>query len=326
MKLWKILFFNFLIMGTLISISSISWFSMWMGLEINLLSFIPLISKYKNLYSSESAIKYFMIQAIASIILLMSMIIFSMNFSLNNSSLMMNSALFLKMGAAPFHFWMPEIIEGLSWFLTFTMLTWQKIAPMILLMYNISSISFFMIFIFSSMIISTLFNLNQSSLRKILVFSSINHIGWMLSIIYINQTIWLIYFLIYFFLSMKLIFMFFSLNIFNFNQISLFSNSKLFKLFFLVNFFSLGGLPPFLGFFSKWIILNELLMLNVTFTIFMIFITLIMLFSYIRIFLPSLILKSQEISNKMNFSKKLTFLNYLNFMFLMLNPLIYFIF
>nr|AFP16929.1 NADH dehydrogenase subunit 2 [Cerylon histeroides] len=293
---FKILFLLTLIMGTLISISAYSWMSMWMGLEINLLSFIPLISSYKNKFSTESALKYFITQALASIILLFSVImIMSMNEFLPQIHekymiLILNSSLLLKMGAAPFHFWFPQVMEGLNWNNNLILLTWQKLAPMILLMYNFSSINFLLLISIISMMIGSFLGLNQSSLRKIMAFSSINHIGWMLMSLLVNQSIWMIYFLVYTFISLSILMMFQILNIFYFSQFSFFLNkNSLIKFFFSLNFLSLGGLPPFIGFFPKWLTLNYILKEKFFLMAFlMILFTLVTLYFYIRLIFSSM--------------------------------------
>jgi NADH-ubiquinone oxidoreductase chain 2 len=59
-----------LIGGILISISANSWLGAWIGLEINLISFIPLISSQENIFTTEASLKYFIIQALASSTLL----------------------------------------------------------------------------------------------------------------------------------------------------------------------------------------------------------------------------------------------------------------
>jgi NADH-ubiquinone oxidoreductase chain 2 len=71
----KILLSTTLIGGILISISSNSWLGAWIGLEINLISFIPLISTQENIYTTEASLKYFVIQALASSVLLFLVII-----------------------------------------------------------------------------------------------------------------------------------------------------------------------------------------------------------------------------------------------------------
>nr|AXS65019.1 NADH dehydrogenase subunit 2 [Cleroidea sp. 1 KM-2017] len=290
MKFYKLMFFITMISGTLISICSYSWLGMWMGLEINLISIIPLINNNLNMYSTESSIKYFLTQTIASMFILFSIILMSMNmemmFFLKNKILMiiMNSGLLTKMGAAPFHFWFPEVMEGLSWINCFIMLTWQKIAPMILIMYNIILNNFFFFIITGSMLISGILGLNQISMRKILTFSSINHIGWMLSAMIHSKIIWLINFIIYTLITINLIFIFNKFKIFFVNQmIFLLNNKFIMKMFFCMNFFSLGGLPPFLGFLPKWLIINEMIMnKNYFLSFLMIMLTLLTLYFYTR--------------------------------------------
>nr|QEG58680.1 NADH dehydrogenase subunit 2 [Oberea yaoshana] len=323
MNFYKIMFLIILMIGTLIAISSYSWMSMWMGLEINLLSIIPLMKDSKNLFPSEAALKYFITQALASSILLMS-IITSLNFNemipntLNFLSLMMNSSFLMKMGAAPFHAWFPEVMEGLNWMNSFIMLTWQKIAPMMLIFYNCKFSIFFMLIIISSTLISGILGLNQISLRKIMAYSSINHIGWMIASMMNFQTIWMIYFIIYSIISLNIIWLFYKFNIFYLPQLFQILNfNKLTKLFFMINFLSLGGLPPFLGFFPKWLVINNLVQNNfLMISTLLIIFTLITLFFYLRILFSSLTINTTE-TLKMNYSNlKIKMINF-NFISLM---------
>nr|YP_010572570.1 NADH dehydrogenase subunit 2 [Paraphlugiolopsis jiangi]UZH35935.1 NADH dehydrogenase subunit 2 [Paraphlugiolopsis jiangi] len=287
----KILFLSTLIMGTLISISSTSWLGVWMGLEINLLSFIPLMSNTKNIMSTEASLKYFLIQAIASSLLLFSLI---MMFLMSNMSIFLNhevflllisSALLLKLGAAPFHFWFPATMEGLSWWNNLILMTWQKIAPLMLLSYLINMNMFFSIIIISSIGIGSLGGLNQTSLRKLMAYSSINHLGWMIAAMTSGENLWELYFLIYLFLSTAIIFMFNTFQSFHINQNFLMMNNDpkiKFCLFTLL--LSLGGLPPFLGFLPKWLIIQAMAELNSLLIVtLMVITTLITLFYYIRI-------------------------------------------
>nr|QBF00307.1 NADH dehydrogenase subunit 2 [Stegana sp. 'xiaoyangae'] len=285
----KIFFLIIMMAGSLISITSTSWMSAWMGLEINLLSFIPLMSDNNNLMSTEASLKYFLVQALASSVLLFAIIIFMihknldfmMNFSY--SPMIITSALLLKSGAAPFHFWFPNIMNGLSWMNCLLLMTWQKIAPLMLISYmNFQSLLFLTVVL--SVIIGSLGGLNQTSLRKLMAFSSINHLGWMLISLNINESIWFIYFFLYSFLSFTLIFMFDSFKIFHFNQMfSLFFNSKTLKFILFTNFLSLGGLPPFLGFLPKWLIIQQLSSQNQYFLLMVLVMSaLITLFFYLR--------------------------------------------
>nr|YP_010027236.1 NADH dehydrogenase subunit 2 [Papilio paris]QOS04228.1 NADH dehydrogenase subunit 2 [Papilio paris]WDW20266.1 NADH dehydrogenase subunit 2 [Papilio protenor] len=290
----KMFFYFILIFSTLISISSNSWLGCWIGLEINLLSFIPLISSHKNLLSSEAALKYFLTQAIASINFLFSILIkmiLMKNFEINYLiSIMINSSMLMKMGSAPFHFWFPNIIEGLSWLNCFILMTWQKISPMIILSYYMNN-NFLMMIMIINVIIGVLGGINQTSLRKLMAFSSINNLGWMLISLMISENLWLFYLMMYSFLVSILCLTFNLLNTYFINQLFIINMNSIIKISLLINFMSLGGLPPFLGFFPKWITINFLIMNNF-FIISFIFImmSLIMLFFYIRIIYSSIML------------------------------------
>uniref|UniRef100_A0AB38ZGD9 NADH-ubiquinone oxidoreductase chain 2 n=1 Tax=Hexarthrius vitalisi TaxID=617888 RepID=A0AB38ZGD9_9SCAR len=298
----KILFGSSLALGTMVAISSYSWMGMWMGLEINLLSFIPLISMPKNSYSSESALKYFIAQASASTMLLLSLVILSSKttYLMEKSDYAMtilNTSLLLKMGAAPLHFWFPEVIEGLSWTNVAILLTWQKIAPMILLIYSNKTMILMFTIVISCMVVSGIMGQNHLSLRKIMAYSSINHIGWMIAASLFMETVWLVYFVIYTIITLNIVILFKNLNIFYMKQLVLsMSYEPLVKLFFILNFLSLGGLPPFLGFLPKWLTIqimteNQFFLLSII----MIVSTLATLFFYMRVTFSSFLLSSNSI-------------------------------
>nr|YP_010999494.1 NADH dehydrogenase subunit 2 [Synuchus nitidus]WPM98406.1 NADH dehydrogenase subunit 2 [Synuchus nitidus] len=317
-NLYKLIFSLMLMMGTMISISSYTWMGTWMGLEINLLSFIPLLKSNNSSYSSESSIKYFLIQALASTIFLFSIMIIMMKNNLISNILdinmflimMINSSLLMKMGAAPFHFWLPDIIEGMNWINSLILLTWQKIAPMMLLSYTMKFSNYIIFIIMMSTLIGSLGGLNQSSLRKIMAYSSINHLGWMMSSFLNSEMIWVLYFLMYSFISMTLIYMLNMFKIFHLKQMfSLMNKNILIKFSLLLNLLSLGGLPPFLGFLPKWMIIQYLSINYMYLLIFMIMMTLITLFFYLRISYSSLIMSHNEMNFNylMNFNMKMSF-------------------
>nr|YP_009709553.1 NADH dehydrogenase subunit 2 [Sinna extrema]QEX51401.1 NADH dehydrogenase subunit 2 [Sinna extrema] len=283
----KLFFLFMLFFSTLIAISSNSWFGCWIGLEINLLSFIPLISNSNNMMSTEASLKYFLTQSIASINFLFSIImkmILMKNFEMNNLiMIMINSTMLMKMGSAPFHFWFPNIVEGLSWFNNFILMTWQKISPIIMLSYCMNK-NFIIIIIISNIIIGAIGGLNQTSLRKLMAFSSINNLGWMLTAIMISENLWMFYLMMYSFMISMMCFIFYMLNMFFIDQLFINNMNFFIKINLLINFLSLGGLPPFIGFFPKWIIINFLINNNMyIMTFIFIMMSLIMLFFYIRI-------------------------------------------
>nr|ABN72885.1 NADH dehydrogenase subunit 2 [Drosophila hubeiensis] len=297
----KILFTTIMIIGTLITVTSNSWLGAWMGLEINLLSFIPLMSDNNNMTSTEASLKYFLTQALASTVLLFSSILLmlnnSMNIEINESSISMIifSTLLLKSGAAPFHFWFPNMMEGLTWMNALMLMTWQKIAPLMLISY-LDIKNLLLVSVILSVIVGAIGGLNQTSLRKLMAFSSINHLGWMLMSLMISESIWLIYFLFYSFLSFILTFMFNIFKLFHLNQLfSWFVNSKILKFTLFMNFLSLGGLPPFLGFLPKWLVIQQLTICNQYFVLtIMMMSTLITLFFYLRICYSAFMLNYYE--------------------------------
>nr|QNH82867.1 NADH dehydrogenase subunit 2 [Euroleon nostras] len=330
----KFMFLLVMMLGSIISISSNSWLGAWMGLEINLLSFIPLLTNLKSLTSTESSLKYFIVQALASttllfVVMLMSfsqMYHFEYNFYLN---IILNSALLMKMGAAPFHSWFPEVMEGLNWSMSFILMTWQKIAPMLLISYCLQAEFIFFIIILS-IFVGSIGGFNQTNLRSLMAYSSINHLGWMLSSMLISMNYWFLYFIFYSILSLSIIFMFYQMNIFYFNQI--FSNSldsPMLKFMVFCNFLSLGGLPPFTGFLPKWIIIQNLSSYNITLVTMMVILTLITLFFYIRLTYSALMIYSTQISWNKLWSIKLfnssILINFFSLFGLILISLIYII-
>nr|AEY80453.1 NADH dehydrogenase subunit 2 [Mycodrosophila sp. FZ-2012] len=335
----KILFVIMMMAGTMITVTSNSWLGAWMGLEINLLSFIPLMSDTTNFKATEASLKYFLTQALASTILLFSVILLmlkiNMNYENNTSaiSMILLSALLLKSGAAPFHFWFPNLMEGLTWMNALLLMTWQKIAPLMLIS-HLKVDSILLVSIILSVTIGSIGGLNQTSLRKLMAFSSINHLGWMLSSLMVSESIWLVYFLFYCFLSFTLTFMFNAFKLFHLNQLfTWFMDSKIMKFTLFMNFLSLGGLPPFLGFFPKWMVIQQLVFSQQFFLLFMLMMTaLITLFFYLRICYAAFMLNYYE--NKWMVStntSSLTWNLYMIFSFfsifgLSLIPLIYLIF
>nr|ARO46875.1 NADH dehydrogenase subunit 2 [Metrioptera ussuriana] len=287
----KLLFTTTLIIGTIISVTSTSWLGVWMGLEINLLSFIPLMTNTKNIMSTEASLKYFLVQALASAMLLFSVILM-FSLSINSVSLepsifhtLICSALLLKMGAAPFHFWFPGTMEGLSWKNCFILMTWQKIAPLMLLTYVIKMNIFISMIILTSVMIGSLGGLNQSSLRKLMAYSSINHVGWMIAAMIVGENMWELYFIIYTLLSLSIVLVFHMHQIYHMNQNFLtMTNDSVTKSCMFLLLLSLGGLPPFLGFFPKWLIIQTLTEMNYQFVVvIMVVMTLVTLFYYLRL-------------------------------------------
>nr|ARB50169.1 NADH dehydrogenase subunit 2 [Rhombodera sp. FY-2017] len=317
----KILFLSTLISGLLISLCANSWMGAWMGLEINLLSFIPLISSNKNMFSTEASLKYFLIQAIASSTLLFLILLktnihemfYLTKFSIWNDFIMI--PLLMKIAASPFHWWLPSVVEGLSWMNCFIILSIQKIAPLMLISYMLTNNFFIQIVIISSAFMGAIGGLNQISLRKILSFSSINHIGWMLTTMILGSNLWLLYFTIY---TINIISIMLLTTMTNLSYISQsfnsMNNKKIIKFTLFIAMLSLGGLPPFLGFFPKWIAIQFMAQNLMIFTpTVLIMSSLLTLYYYMRMMYTTLMITNSEtlwtisIYSKYSYSKMIMF-------------------
>nr|UIX55365.1 NADH dehydrogenase subunit 2 [Eremiaphila sp.] len=335
----KILFLMTLFSGMLISLCANSWFGVWMGLEINLLSFIPLISTSNNSLSTEASLKYFLIQTISSSSLLF-MIFMKTNmyemFYLTKNSMwneMMILPMLMKMAAAPLHWWLPSVMEGLSWTNCFLILSVQKIAPLILIAYLMKNSIFMQTIIMMSAITGALGGFNQTSLRKILAFSSINHISWMLIGTMMSMSLWLLYFTIYMINILTIIMMMSNTNsIFISQKFSTMNYNKIVKLMLNLSLLSLGGMPPLLGFLPKWILIQFMIQnMMIYLSVILIASSLMTLFYYLRIMYSTLMISNSETmwmlltKVKKNQKKTLTSMTILLMGMLICNILIYFL-
>jgi len=282
----QILFLLTLVRGTSIRISSSTWIGAWIGLEINILSFIPLISKRINQRTTESSIKYFIVQAVGSVIIITIAIASTMASTIFFSWVLKTPlvlALLLKAGAAPIHFWFPGVIEGLRWNNCILLITWQKVAPLALISYTDST----QIMTTSALLsgaVGAVGGVNQTLLRKLIAYSSIGHMGWILASIISRETFWLIYIVIYSLLSVTVAR---SLNKTNTFHIAQYFHNKnirtMTKYALRTNLLSLGGLPPFLGFLPKWIAIQIIITNRPITTLLLICAALTNLYYYLRL-------------------------------------------
>nr|AHF21587.1 NADH dehydrogenase subunit 2 [Allothyrus sp. LamingtonNP-QMS95173] len=273
-----------LIMSSFLALCSFNWFLLWLMLEVNMMTFIPIMN-YKLMLNSNSMIKYYIIQVFASSLFLIAMMTNNfMEFSQMIISIIIMIAMLIKLGSAPFHIWFPQITEGLMWFSIMMLLTWQKIIPMYILSFNNMS-NFLIIIILMSLMIGPLGGFTQISLRKILVYSSITHMGWMLSIILMMKNFWIYYLLLYSMMTIIIIIQLMKYNINFINQINLMNSSFLTKFSLLISLLSLGGLPPLLGFFPKLMVIYYMNMYP-TMLFPLILSSLINLYFYLRILYP----------------------------------------
>nr|AFN41752.1 NADH dehydrogenase subunit 2 [Hipposideros coronatus]AFN41760.1 NADH dehydrogenase subunit 2 [Hipposideros coronatus] len=258
-----------IILGTLIVMMSSHWFLIWIGFEMNMLAVIPMLMKRSNPRATEASTKYFLTQATASMLLMLAIIInllysgqWTITSMLNpTASAIMTLALAMKLGLSPFHFWVPEVTQGVPLSSGLLLLTWQKLAPLSVL-YQIShSINLNLLLAISmlSILVGGWGGLNQTQLRKILAYSSIAHMGWMTAILAYNPTMTLLNLVLYILMTTTT-FMLFMHNS-STTTLSLshsWNKTPLIATSILVMMLSLGGLPPLTGFVPKWMIIQEL--------------------------------------------------------------------
>nr|UPP55864.1 NADH dehydrogenase subunit 2 [Cheiraster sp. SS-2022] len=289
-----LLIFN-VILSTLVVLSSHHFFTIWIGLEMNTLSILPVLVYQFSARSVESTVKYFLVQSFSAAIILNVGLIQAWIFSswsifhpLNIlTSSLLSLALALKLGLFPCHYWFPDVIQGISFLQGLILSTWQKVAPFVVLSYVIGSLNGTIIVLSSvmSVLVGGWGGLNQTQVRKILAFSSIAHIGWICSVVYYSSTTAFVMFFVYIIINSCV---FLLMSELGFTSLS--SISRLAFLNWMVGFItiliilSLGGLPPLTGFLIKFLAL-ECLVNNVSFTVSVLLAggSLISLFYYLRI-------------------------------------------
>nr|QCE30815.1 NADH dehydrogenase subunit 2 [Hylopezus ochroleucus] len=284
-----------LILGTTITISSNHWMMAWTGLEINTLAILPLISKSHHPRAIEAATKYFLIQATASALLLFSSMTnawFTGQWDITHlthpvSCSLITTAISMKLGLVPFHFWFPEILQGSPLTTGLLLATAMKFPPLTLLILTSHSLNPTLL---TSMAIASAAlggwaGLNQTQTRKIMAFSSISHLGWMTIIIIYAPKLTLTTFYLYCLMTTAIFL------ILNTNKILKLSTmmttwTKIPSLTatLMLTLLSLAGLPPLTGFLPKWLIIQELTKQEMTPTATIItLLSLLGLFFYLRL-------------------------------------------
>nr|AEM44759.1 NADH dehydrogenase subunit 2 [Loxigilla noctis]AEM44760.1 NADH dehydrogenase subunit 2 [Loxigilla noctis] len=265
----NLIFTTSLLLGTTITISSHHWIMAWAGLEINTLAILPLISKSHHPRAIEAATKYFLTQAAASALVLFSSMTNAWQtgqwditqLSHPTSCLILTSAIAMKLGLVPFHFWFPEVLQGSPLTTGLLLSTIMKLPPIALLYMTSPSLNPTLLTTLAilSAALGGWMGLNQTQIRKILAFSSISHLGWMTIIIAYNPKLTLINFYLYATMTTAV---FLTLNTTNVLKLSTlmtaWTKTPPLNAMLLLTLLSLAGLPPLTGFLPKWLIIQEL--------------------------------------------------------------------
>nr|AAL36849.1 NADH dehydrogenase subunit 2 [Macrocephalon maleo]AIF31335.1 NADH dehydrogenase subunit 2 [Macrocephalon maleo]QXU60178.1 NADH dehydrogenase subunit 2 [Macrocephalon maleo] len=300
-----------LIAGTTITVSSNHWVMAWTGLEINTLAIIPFISQPHHPRAIEAAIKYFLTQSAASALILFA--------SMTNawvtgqwditqlthpiSCLLLTTAIAIKLGLVPFHFWFPEVLQGSPLTTALLLSTLMKLPPTALLLMTSQSLNPALLttLALTSAALGGWMGLNQTQTRKILAFSSISHLGWMTVIIIFNPKLTLLTFYLYIMMTTAV---FLTLNKTKTLKLSTmlisWTKTPALNATLMLTLLSLAGLPPLTGFLPKWLIIQELTKQDMTPTATIIaMLSLLGLFFYLRLAYHSTITLPPNSSNHM---------------------------
>nr|WIF20223.1 NADH dehydrogenase subunit 2 [Troglodytes musculus] len=265
----KLIFTISLLLGTTITISSNHWVLAWTGLEINTLAVLPLISKSHHPRAIEAATKYFLVQAAASTLVLFSSMTNAWHTGqwditqLTNptSSLILTTALAMKLGLVPFHFWFPEVLQGSSLPVGLLLSTAMKFPPITLLYMTSPSLNPTLLVTMAllSAALGGWMGLNQTQTRKILAFSSISHLGWMAIIISYSPKLTLLNFYLYALMTAAVFLTLNSTKALNLSTLmTSWTKTPALNAMLMLTLLSLAGLPPLTGFLPKWLIIQEL--------------------------------------------------------------------
>nr|CUS58605.1 TPA: NADH dehydrogenase subunit 2 [Podocoryna carnea] len=286
---FEVLFLNLMILlGAIMLILCDHLILVYLLLELQTFSSFILISKNKNsIKGSEAGLKYFILGALSSGLFLLGLsFLFSSSISMSIGDLLVICSfelysvkigiiliflsLFFKLAIFPLHFWIADIYEGSSW----EVLSIISTIPKISVLYILSQFTMFSDFImFSSLlsiIIGTVGAFNQTKLKRLLAYSGISHMGFiLLGFSVVNKLGYeasFIYLIIYMF-SILSIFLLVSYKNFGLNNylielgnLNIFN--KTLSVSWLIAFLSIAGIPPFAGFISKWFMLSSMINFN----------------------------------------------------------------
>nr|AAX97695.1 NADH dehydrogenase subunit 2 [Proteus anguinus] len=281
--------------GTLMTFISNHWFLAWMGLEINTLAILPLMTKTHHPRATEAATKYFLIQAAASALILFATL---MNLWLTGTwtimqmhaqvpTNLMTIALLIKLGVAPFHLWLPDILQGLDLTTGLILSTWQKLAPMIIIFQVSHQLNHYLLLTTAmlSILLGGWGGLNQPQLRKMMAYSSIAHLGWMMLVLTFMPNLTMLNLMIYLLMTSSVFFILMKTSSTTINKLTIsWLKAPLLSMLLMISLMSIAGLPPMSGFMPKWLIIQEMTKQSMTTPVVIATIlSLLSLFFYLRL-------------------------------------------
>jgi len=287
----------FLLMGAISMVSFGNLAMFFLGIEVlSIALYVLAASKPKDLKSNEAGMKYFLMGAFASGIILFGIaLIYGATGSFDTQTIqaatantatlpgwymigmvMLTIGLLFKMAAVPFHFWAPDVYEGSPALTTATMSTLAKVAAIAAFFKLVISlnneipgtfVTIISIVIVLSMTVGNLMALKQDNVKRMLAFSGISHAGFMLMSFYSPTlaTGTLFYYTSAYALSGIAAFAVVLIvcrdkgneDIYNFNGLA--KSHPLMAAILTGSLLSMAGIPIFAGFFAKMFLFNQVL-------------------------------------------------------------------
>ena len=280
----------------------------WLMLELNFICFVRLLRQEFRVANRNGNLYYFLIQRLGRVFILLRILIFLI-WNIKLFSLIFFSAILLKLGSAPFQFWYLKLIQKISWKNIWLLSVWQKFIPLILLKFSSSVI--LILFGAINVLIRRLSSVKQKKIKKILGLSSLFSLGWVISVIALSE-IWLWFILGYGLVLINLILSLISTQLLSVENLESSLRNPINLLVFFLNLLIVRGIPPFIVFYLKILILSLLIefsffivLIYLVISVFIIYIYLIIRFSLLTF------LKARETSSKFTNINKVSIFNIL---------------
>ena len=282
-------------LGMMIMISSNNFLLLYLGLEIQSLS-LYVVSSFRrdNYKSTEAGLKYFILGSLSSGLMLFGISLIygstgSINFEIISSMInfegffpgIVAGLVFLicgfafKASAVPFHMWTPDVYEGSPTPVTAFFATVPKLAAVGVLLRVLfdcfgqiveSWQQVIIIISVLSMFLGSVAAIGQNNIKRLMAYSSIGHIGFVLMGVASGTdkgvSAVLIYMVLYIIMNIGVFVFILNMErngvaVTTINSLNMYNNvSKSQTLFLTVLLFSLAGIPPLAGFFGKFFIFN----------------------------------------------------------------------